>query len=62
MNARQYAQSINEEIKTINKIIDQKIIRGLNYYEDAKRHRLLLQQRSRLVREKRMFTFISFLF
>ncbi len=62
MNAREYAHSIDSEIKMINRIIDQKIIRGLNYYEDARRHKLLLQQRSKLIKEKRMFRFMSLIF
>ena len=44
MSQKQYLKSIEKEIQRINKIIDQKIVRGDNYLKEAREHKLLLRK------------------
>jgi len=44
MSQKQYLKSIEKEIQKINKIIDQKIVRGENYFKEARDHKLLLRK------------------
>lgn len=44
MNNIQYKVALDRELNQLNRQIDAKIIHGLNYKEDAKRHKKLLAQ------------------
>ena len=44
MSQKQFLQSIELEIQRINKIIDQKIVRGEDYWKEARDHKLLLRK------------------
>lgn len=44
MSQAQYLKTIEKEIQRLNKIIDQKILRGEAYYREARDHKLLLQK------------------
>lgn len=44
-------RSVQNEINSINKKIDEKIIRGLSYSTEARRHKTLLKQFSELSKE-----------
>jgi hypothetical protein len=48
MNHNQYRQAIERELSKLNKEIDVKIITGLDYHDDARRHRQLLTQMRRM--------------
>ncbi|MDP2788661.1 MAG: hypothetical protein Q8O46_01215 [bacterium] len=44
MSQTQYLKTIEKEIQRLNKIIDQKILRGEVYFREARDHKLLLQK------------------
>lgn len=48
MNYHQYKKSLVTEINTLNKIIDDKIVRGLPYYKESLRHKTLSRELKRL--------------
>ncbi len=48
MNYHQYKKSLVTEINTLNKIIDDKIVRGLPYSKEALRHKSLSKELKRL--------------
>ncbi|MEX0910408.1 MAG: hypothetical protein WDZ73_01500 [Candidatus Paceibacterota bacterium] len=48
MNYHQYKKSLAKEINTLNKIIDDKIVRGLPYVKEAWRHKTLSKELKRL--------------
>ncbi len=48
MSKYQLKKTIEREIKDLNWKIDMKIVRGLSYREEARRHKLLLMQLRRL--------------
>ena len=57
--------AINRELRSINKKIDQKIIKGISYEKESARHRALVSQLRRIESEAslaRTFTMASFLF
>ncbi len=41
MTQRRYKNSIERELQKLNDRIDSKIISGINYSDDARRHRML---------------------
>lgn len=47
MNKKETIKSIQKEIDCINKRIDEKIVRGLPYKTEARRHKILLSQLSK---------------
>ncbi len=48
MSKYQLKKTIEKEIKDLNWRIDMKIVRGISYRTEARRHKLLLMQLSRL--------------
>jgi hypothetical protein len=44
MTRNQYVKSLEAEIKKLNRRIDQKIMRGENYFFESIRHKFLLKQ------------------
>ena len=64
MSQKQYLKSVEKEIQRINKIIDQKIIHGEDYWKEARDHKLLLRKirfHARRTFFRRLFpTFSSF--
>lgn len=42
MSRRNLEKSLKRELRALNEIIDQKIIRGLPYNREAKRHKFIL--------------------
>lgn len=44
MSQKQYFRTIEREIQRINRIIDLKIVRGLDYSREARDHKLLLKK------------------
>lgn len=44
MSQKQYLKLVEKEIQRVNKIIDQKIIRGEDYFKEARDHKLLLRK------------------
>ena len=48
MSKYQLKKTIEREIKDLNWRIDMKIVRGISYRNEARRHKLLLMQLNRL--------------
>ena len=44
MSQKQYLKMIEKELNKVNKLIDQKIMRGEDYHKEAKDHRLMLRR------------------
>ncbi|MBI5139261.1 hypothetical protein HZA26_01480 [Candidatus Nomurabacteria bacterium] len=44
MSQTQYLKILEREIQKINKVIDQKILRGEEYFREARDHRLVLRK------------------
>lgn len=55
MSKRETFHLIEEEIDRINEEIDRKIIRGLSYYKESRRHKKLLRDLRRLSEEISVF-------
>lgn len=47
MTRHQYTKSIQQELRALNERIDYKILRGIQYADDARRHRLLCRSMAR---------------
>ncbi len=64
MSQKQYLKTLEKEIQKINKKIDMKIVRGEEYWKEARDHKLMLRKIRFLERQnffRRLFpTFISF--
>jgi hypothetical protein len=56
MSQKQFKKAIELEIEHLNSLIDKKIIRGVDYREEAIRHRELLRSLKRF-NERSMFGF-----
>jgi len=48
MSKNQIIRSLRKEIRRLNLIIDVKIIKGQSYYNESRRHKLLMAQLDRL--------------
>jgi len=44
MSQKQYLKTVEKEIQRINRIIDMKILRGEEYFREARDHKLLLKK------------------
>ncbi len=44
MKKQEYLKILEKEIQKINKVIDQKIINGEEYFREAKDHKLLIKK------------------
>jgi len=64
MSQKQYLKTVEKEIQRINRIIDMKIVRGEEYFREARDHKLLLKKIRFYNRQsffRRLFpTFLSF--
>lgn len=59
MSKRQLIRTIKKEIADLNWVIDMKIVKGLSYKKESKRHSLLCTQLNYLTREERQSGFFS---
>ena len=50
MSKYQIAKAVQKELEVLNRRIDQKILRGISYITEARRHKMLLSQLTRLHR------------
>lgn len=48
MSKHQIVRSLRSEIKKLNYLIDQKIIAGMPYYRESRRHKFLVSQMNHL--------------
>lgn len=44
MSQKQYLKLVERELQKVNKVIDQKIMRGEEYTKEARNHKLLLRK------------------
>ena len=64
MSKHQIIKSLKHEIRKVNRIIDHKIIQGLPYYNESRRHKFLMSQLDRLAPKRqswfgRSLSFVS---
>jgi hypothetical protein len=62
MKYQEYKQHIESELDSLNWVIDEKILRGLSYRGEAKRHKALIKQMRRERRGPfftRVFSYVS---
>jgi hypothetical protein len=62
MKYQEYKQHLEAELNSLNWAIDEKILRGLSYSREAKRHRELIKQARRERRRPffaRVFSYVS---
>ncbi|MDB5238792.1 MAG: hypothetical protein JWO00_127 [Candidatus Parcubacteria bacterium] len=52
MSKHQIVKSLRSEVKKINYVIDQKIIQGVPYSREARRHKFLISQLNRLAPQR----------
>ena len=52
MSKYQIAKEVQKELEVLNRRIDQKILRGVSYITEARRHKMLLAQLTRLHRHR----------
>jgi hypothetical protein len=50
MSKYQIAREVQKELEVLNKRIDRKILRGISYMTEARRHKMLLSQLAHLNR------------
>jgi len=64
MSKYQITREVQKELEVLNRRIDQKILRGLSYALEARRHKMLLSHLTRLNRHAipSFFTRLSSLF
>ncbi|MDQ5928014.1 MAG: hypothetical protein QG633_452 [Patescibacteria group bacterium] len=55
MSQHQYQHRLENELDSLNSLIDEKIIRGLSYRSEAKRHKMLIRQ-ARQMRRQPLFS------
>lgn len=55
MTQHQYQHRLESELDSLNSLIDEKIIRGLSYRSEAKRHKMLIKQ-ARQMRRRPLFS------
>lgn len=60
MTKREYIHSLQKKLKQINQVIDFKILHGLKYHEEARRHKEILA-RIKKQRENTLFTNLTHL-
>jgi hypothetical protein len=62
MSQSQYLKMLEKEIQKLNKIIDQKIIRGEDYHKEARDHKLIIRRVRYHTKKSFMSRFIHFFF
>ena len=55
MSKEQFENNIGKELERLNQIIDHKIIHGVRYDNEAKKHRRLIIQGARAERKRQRF-------
>lgn len=55
MSQNQFLKMLEKELHNINKNIDMKIMKGLDYSEDARNHKLILKKIRYNTRDKNSF-------
>ena len=48
MSKHEIIKSLKQEVRKVNRIIDHRIIQGLPYYTESRRHKFLMAQLNRL--------------
>lgn len=60
MSKQNFEKSLKKELKVLNEIIDMKIVRGLSYSNEAKRHKFILNSLANIKRTKSSWMLRSF--
>ena len=56
MSKQNLEKALRRELETLNEIIDQKIVKGLSYAREARRHKSLLSSIASLRRASRAYS------
>ena len=59
MNKNKLEKALRRELEILNESIDHKIVRGLSYAKEAKRHKFLLLSLAELRRENQRFSWLA---
>jgi len=59
MSNNTFKKAIEQELKKLNEEIDKKIVKGISYMKESKRHKALLRQLDRLTNRKNAFHFFQ---
>lgn len=62
MSKQNFEKSLKKELRVLNEIIDMKIVRGLSYGAEAKRHKFILGRLANIKSTKSGWMFRSFNF
>ncbi len=62
MSKQNFEKSLKKELRVLNEIIDMKIIRGLSYSREAKRHKFVLASLANIQKTKSGWMLRSFSF
>lgn len=60
MSKQQYLRALNKEIQKLNGLIDDRILHGYDYKQEARRHKELLRQLRREERRRTARSVFSF--
>ena len=60
MSKDNFEKSLKKELRVLNEIIDMKIVRGLSYASEAKRHKVILNSLANIKRTKSGWMLRSF--
>lgn len=52
MSKQNFEKSLKKELRVLNEIIDMKIVRGLSYANEAKRHKFILSSLANVKKTK----------
>lgn len=62
MSTHKYIKYISKELKKLNDVIDFKIMHGLSYREETRKHKDLFKQINALRKQKTSFSLFNILF
>ncbi|KND48222.1 MAG: hypothetical protein AB201_01330 [Parcubacteria bacterium C7867-006] len=62
MSKQNFEKSLKKELRVLNEIIDMKIVRGLSYAQEARRHKFILNSLTNIKRTKSGWMLRSFNF
>jgi hypothetical protein len=59
MSSNTFKKAIERELQKLNEEIDNRIVKGLSYIKESRRHKLLLKQLDRFNNRKNAFHFFQ---
>ena len=59
MSRQNLEKALSRELEVLNDIIDKRIVRGLSYAREAKRHKFIILNLAHLRRERQRFSWLA---